>query len=120
APTRRTPGSCGPKCRSPRRPRRRGGGGGGAGVARRTIVVDGQTWEVHPSGRVTVYDKDEFGLMFQLGTGAERKRRFTRYAPVGSRRPDAALAELSTAQLIELFRHSQPAWTAPEAAYGAG
>jgi len=89
-------------------------------VSRRTIVVDGQTWEVYPSGRFTVYDKDEFGLMFQLGTGAERKRRYTRYAPVGSRRPDAALAELSTAQLIELFHHSEPAWTAPEAAYGAG
>jgi hypothetical protein len=88
-------------------------------VARRTIVVNGQPWEVYPSGRVTVYDKDEFSLMFQLGTGAERKLRFTRYAPLGSRRPDAAFAELSSQQLIELFRQSQPAWTAPEGAYGA-
>jgi len=43
----------------------------------------------------------------------------TRYAPVGSRSPDAALAELSERELVELFRQSQPAWTAPEGAYGA-
>jgi hypothetical protein len=88
-------------------------------VARRTISVDGEGWEVAPSGRVTVYGKDEFGLVFQQGTGPERRRRFTRYAPVGSRSTDASLAELSDRELIELFRHSQPAWTAPESAYGA-
>ena len=48
-----------------------------------------------------------------------RIERFTRYAPVGSRSPDAALAELSDRELVELFRQSQPPWTAPEAAYGA-
>jgi hypothetical protein len=88
-------------------------------MARRRIVVDGETWEVYPSGRVTVYDKDEFGLVFQHGTGPERKRRFTRYAPVRSRSPDAAFAELSDQQLLDLFRASQPAWTSPESAYGA-
>ena len=31
----------------------------------------------------------------------------------------AALAELSDRALVELFRQSQPAWTAPEGAYGA-
>ena len=82
-------------------------------------MVNGERWEVYPSGRVTVYPKDEFGLTFQLGTGPERKRRFTRYAPLGSRSPDAALAELSERQLRELLAASQPAWTAPEAAYGA-
>ena len=88
-------------------------------MARRRITVDGQTWEVFPSGRVTVYDQDEYGLVFQLGTGPDRKRRFTRYAPKGARRVDAALSELSDRQLLELFRASQPAWTAPESAYGA-
>ena len=88
-------------------------------MARRVIVVDGESWEVYPSGRVTVYGRDEFGLVFQQGTGPERRRRFTRYSPVGSRSPDAALAELSDRQLVELFRQSQPAWTAPESAYGA-
>ena len=86
---------------------------------RRTIEVNGETWEVYPSGRVTVYGKDEFGLVFQQGTGPERKRRFTRYAPLGSRSPDAALAELSERQLRELLAASQPAWTSPEASYGA-
>jgi len=88
-------------------------------VARRTITVDGEVWEVAPSGRVTVYGKDEFGLVFQQGTGPDRRRRFTRYAPVGSRSTDASLAELSDRELTELFRQSQPAWTAPESAYGA-
>ncbi|HEV8266131.1 MAG TPA: hypothetical protein VGQ06_14385 [Gemmatimonadales bacterium] len=88
-------------------------------MARGTVVVDGETWEVYPSGRVTVYGRDQFGLLFELGTGPQRKRRVTRYAPVGHRSPDAALAELSDQQLRDLFHHSQPAWTAPEAAYGA-
>ena len=52
-------------------------------------------------------------------SGPERRRRFSRYAPVGSRSPEAALAELSEQELVKLFRESQPAWTAPEGAYGA-
>ena len=88
-------------------------------MARRTIVVNGETWEVYPSGRVTAYTKDEFGLVFQHGTGPERKRRFTRYAPRGSRSVDASLAEFSQRELRDLFDASQPAWTAPEASYGA-
>jgi len=85
-------------------------------MAGRTIGVDGETWEVAPAGRVTVYDRDQFGVVFEQGTGPERRRRFT---PVGSRSPDAALAELSARELVDLFRQSQPAWTAPEGAYGA-
>ncbi|HZI22769.1 MAG TPA: hypothetical protein VFD76_09625 [Gemmatimonadales bacterium] len=87
-------------------------------MARRTLAADGGTWTVFPSGRVTVYGRDQFGLEFQQGTGPERRRRFTRYAPVGSRSPDAAFAELSEQDLVELFHQSQPAWTAPESAYG--
>jgi len=86
---------------------------------RRRIVVDGETWEVFPSGRVNVYGRDQFALVFQLGTGPERKQRVTRYAPIGHRSPERALAELSDRQLLDLFRQSQPAWTAPEANYGA-
>jgi hypothetical protein len=88
-------------------------------MAGRTIDVDGEPWEVAPAGRVTVYDHDQFGVVFEQGTGPARRRRFTRYAPVGNRSPDAALAELSERELVELFRQSQPAWTAPEGAYGA-
>jgi len=88
-------------------------------MAGRTIVVDSARWRVVPSGRVTVYGRDEFSLVFELGTGPERRRRFTRYSPVGNRSPDAALAELSDRELVQLFHESQPAWTAPEGAYGA-
>jgi len=80
-------------------------------MAGRTIVVDGAPWRVFPSGRVTVYGRDQFGLVFEQGT--------TRYSPVGNRSPDAALAEMSERELVQLFHESQPAWTAPEGAYGA-
>ena len=88
-------------------------------MARRTIEVAEDAWEVYPSGRVTVYGRDQVGLTFQQGAGPDRKRRFTRYALVGTQSPDAALAAMSERQLIALFHESQPAWTAPEAAYGA-
>jgi hypothetical protein len=85
----------------------------------RSLTVEGQEWAVYPSGRSTVYGQDQYGLMYQLGTGPERKRRFTRYAPLGAHRTDAALRDLSDRELLELFHQSQPAWTAPEGAYGA-
>src|SRR5439155_126014 len=37
-------------------------------MTRRTIVVDSCIWKVYPTGRITVYGKDEFGLLFELGT----------------------------------------------------
>jgi len=70
-------------------------------MGRLTITVNGERWEVYPSGHPTTYGRDEFGLVFQAGTGTERRRRFTR-------------------QLTDLFHVSQPAWTAPESAYGVG
>ncbi|HEX4575293.1 MAG TPA: hypothetical protein VH158_09190 [Gemmatimonadales bacterium] len=88
-------------------------------MTQRSITVDGETWRVAESGRVTVYGKDEFGLVFELGTGPERKRRFTRYSPLGAKQPDAALGELTERELVELFHQSQPAWTSPEGRYGA-
>src|SRR2546422_10614687 len=54
----------------------------------------------------------------ELGAGPERKRRFTRYSPLGSRSPDASLAELTERQLQDLLRQSQPARTSPEGGYG--
>ena len=86
-------------------------------MARRTIEVGGERWEIYPSGKVTAYDRDEFGLVFEKGTGPHRVRRVTRYSPTGARRWDAALAELSEAALRELFAQSQPAWTSPEVSY---
>jgi hypothetical protein len=86
-------------------------------MARRVLEIDGERWVVYPAGRVTVYDRDEFGLVFEKGTGAGRMRRFTRYSPLGARRRDAALAELSDSQLGQLFRTSQVSRTSPEGGY---
>lgn len=86
-------------------------------MARRSLVVDGERWEVYPSGLTTVYPRDQFGLLFEHGTGTQRRIRVTRYAPVGSRSPVPAFQELTEHELQMLFRQSQPSWTAPEAAY---
>ena len=88
-------------------------------MARRTLAVDGERWDVYPSGRVTVYGRDQFGLIFERGTGLQRQRRVTHYSPLGSRSPERAFMELSDRELLELFRQSQPAWTAPEVDYAA-
>jgi len=87
-------------------------------MPRRTIEVEETQWEVFPSGRVTSYGRDEFGLVFQRGMGAERVRRFARYVPLGSRRWDAALLELSDTRLRTLFAQSQPEWTSPDGRLG--
>ena len=83
-------------------------------MARRVINIDGERWLVYPSGRVTAYERDEFGIVFEKGTGRERVRRVTRYSPLGARRWDVALHELADAQLLELFGQSQPSLTSPE------
>ena len=86
---------------------------------RRTIVVDGQQWEAYPSGRIMVYDRDQLGIIFEQGTGPQRRRRVTHYTPRGSRAFERAFTELSDRELVDLFHHSQPAWTAPEVSYAA-
>lgn len=87
-------------------------------MARRTIEIDGERWRVYPSGRVTQYGRDEFGLVFENGTGPDRVRRVTRFSPQGARRWDVALAGLSDASLVQLFRSSQVGRTSPEIRYG--
>lgn len=81
------------------------------------IEIEGERWSVYPSGRVTAYPRDEFGLVFEKGTGPDRVRRVTRFRPLGANRWDAALAGLSDAQLAEYHRHSQLARTSPEMRY---
>jgi hypothetical protein len=80
------------------------------------MQVDGDTWEVSPTGRVTQYHRDEFSVQFRLLGGAPVIR-IARYSPIGSRSPEDSLAELSDAQLRDLFERSQPSWTAPETGY---
>jgi hypothetical protein len=85
----------------------------------RTIDIDGRNWLVFPSGRVTQYDRDEFGLIFVNGVGADREVRVTRYSPMGSRSREQSLIELSDVDLKRLFGFSQPSSTSPEADYTA-
>ena len=83
----------------------------------RTITVGGRTWRVYPSGYITQYERDEFGLLFVSGTGDDRAVRVTRYSPHGSRSREESLAEMSETDLVRLFEQSQPSFTSPEAGY---
>lgn len=84
----------------------------------RTLTIDGDTWTVGLSGRVTQYSRDEVSIVFTLGSGDTRVRRVMRFSPLGSRSPETALQELPDARLREYFERSQPAWSAPETGYG--
>jgi hypothetical protein len=83
----------------------------------RTITAGGRTWRVYPSGRVTQYDQDEFGLIFVSGAGDDREVRVTRYSPHGAQAREESLAEMSEADLVRLLEQSQPSFTSPEAGY---
>jgi hypothetical protein len=83
----------------------------------RSIVIDGAGWSVYPSGYVTQYDADEYGLLFVRGTGSGREVRVTRFSPPASRSREQALTEMSEADVRALFAESQPSFTSPEAGY---
>jgi hypothetical protein len=83
----------------------------------RRITARGKTWNVYPSGRVTVNEHDEFALLFVAGTGPSREVRVTRYSPVGARSRERSLMELTDADLQQYFAWSQPSDTSPEADY---
>ena len=83
----------------------------------RRITVDGRTWRVFPSGFVTQYNLDEFGLIFVAGEGDTREVRVTRYSPHGTRSREQSLVELSDDDLTRLLEQSQPSEMSPEAGY---
>lgn len=83
----------------------------------RKISIDGQEWSVAPSGYITQYDQDEYGLLFTRGAGTGREIRVTRYSPQGTRSREQSFAELSEERLVSLFAESQPSFTSPEAGY---
>lgn len=83
----------------------------------RKITVDGAEWNVFPSGFITQYDQDEFGLFFARGAGEDREVRVTRYSPQGARSREQSFAELSDDALRALLQQSQPSFTSPEAGY---
>jgi hypothetical protein len=82
----------------------------------RVIEVNGRRWRVEPSGRRTVYARDEFGLVF-TSEDAARERRVVRYSPLGAKSVERALAELSDDELRAYLAQSQPSWTSPELGY---
>jgi len=88
-------------------------------MPRRTLLVDGERWNVSTTGRITQYDKDEFGLCFTRVPPLPREDRMVRYSPRLSKNRETSLAELSDAELLNLFRVSQPSWTAPELGYSS-
>jgi hypothetical protein len=83
----------------------------------RPLEIEGQTWNVFPSGFVTPNTGDEFGLLFVRGDGPTTELRVTRYAPMGAMSREASLAQLSDADLRRLFRQSQASEHSPEAGY---
>ena len=84
----------------------------------RRITLDGAAWKVSLAGRFTVYERDEFPLVFERALeGGRSERCITRFSPRGAKSRDEALAELSDADLAALFRSSQPDWTSPELNY---
>lgn len=83
----------------------------------RAIVIAGVEWTVFPSGFITQYDQDEFGLFFARGEGSTREVRVSRYSPQGSRSREQSFAELTQDYLAILFEQSQPSFTSPEAGY---
>jgi len=83
----------------------------------RKIEVKGVTWNVMPSGFITAYDQDEFGLIFTRDDNGRKETRVTRYSPQGSRSRERSFRELSDEQLRTYFEQSQPSFTSPEAGY---
>jgi hypothetical protein len=86
-------------------------------MPQRILEVDGQRWSVSPAGRVTQYEKDEFALRFVRQPAGSAPDRIVRYSPLGSKSRENSLSGLTDAELLELFRVSQPSWTSPELGY---
>jgi hypothetical protein len=86
-------------------------------MARRIVDIDGERWAVTTAGRITQYDKDEFALRFTRLPSGSGQDRVARYSPLGSKNRENSLAQLSDAELIALFRVSQPSWTSAELGY---
>ena len=86
-------------------------------MPRRIVEIDGQRWAVAAAGRVTQYEKDEFALRFTRLPAGSGQDRVARYSPLGAKNREASLTQLSDAELVALFRVSQPAWTSAELGY---
>lgn len=86
-------------------------------IATRTISHDGARWAVAPSGFVTQYVGDEFGVVFTRLDGAGAEVRFSRYSPGTTRSREASFDALSESALLQLFLTSQASIRSPEGGY---
>ena len=86
-------------------------------MPRREIEVDGERWAVSPAGRITQYDKDEFALRFSRLPSGSGPDRIARYSPLLAKNRETSLDQLSEAELVALFKVSQPSWTSAELGY---
>lgn len=83
----------------------------------RTVSHNGVRWSAVPSGFITQFVGDEFGIVFQRMDAERADVRFSRYSPRGTRSRDAAFAALSDAALLRLLLASQSSARAPEGGY---
>ena len=88
-------------------------------IATRMITHDGARWAVAPSGFITQYVGDEFGLVFTRVDDALTEVRFSRYSPGSVRSREASFESLSDAALTRLLSTSQPSVRAPEGGYSS-
>jgi hypothetical protein len=86
-------------------------------ITSRILSHAGMRWTVAPSGFVTQYVGDEFGLVFTRLDGDGAEVRFTRYSPGSVRSREASFDALSDAALLRLFLSSQSSVRAPEGGY---
>lgn len=86
-------------------------------IATRTISHDGIRWAVAPSGFITQYVGDEFGLVFTRVGDDVAEVRFTRYSPGAVRSRETSFEALSDATLLRLLLTSQSSVRAPEGGY---
>jgi len=87
-------------------------------MIQRRIAINGQAWTVSLAGRSTVYERDEFPVVFaRTDAHGVRERRVSRFSPLGAKSRSVALGELTDDELRTLFAQSQPDWTSPELDY---
>jgi hypothetical protein len=84
----------------------------------RLVTIDGKAWTASIAGRYTLYERDEFPVVFaRRDEHGKALRRVSRFSPLGARTRTLALQELTDDELVTLFRQSQPDWTSPELDY---
>jgi hypothetical protein len=86
-------------------------------IATRTISHDGVRWAVTPSGFITQFVGDEFGIVFTRLDHDAAEVRFSRYSPGSVRSREASFDALSDATLLRLLLTSQASVRAPEGGY---